>query len=239
MADVVWPPSLTRGPRCADLSETPPEIAIRTQMEAGPAKARARLLSNSRTFSMSMDVTRTGLAVFDTFFVSSTKGGAVEFEWKNPRTGNTADFRFVSQPKYGEFKPRADGTEWCRVEFVVELLAGTEQTNDEEPPAQDIVGGGGGEYGPEADAGGGDGDEEAESVEEIDGVWLPVFEADTPPPMVLIVGVTLSEDGEEMIEDSESASASIVEADSDGPDAGDGVYINAGAIGGTIFTVPT
>jgi hypothetical protein len=40
------------------------------------------------------------VATLDTFYVTTTNGGADQFTWENPRTESTANFRFVSEPAW-------------------------------------------------------------------------------------------------------------------------------------------
>ena len=124
---IVWPNTLTRAPRVGDLNETAPETSIRSKMDVGPDKIRQRATAAVRTFDIGLDLTRAQVATLDTFFGVTTAGGSLPFQWKHPRTGNTADFRFTSTPKYRPNAPRGDGTEFWRASFGIELLPGTEQ----------------------------------------------------------------------------------------------------------------
>lgn len=122
MSDVAWPPSLTRTPRVANLEEKTPRVVLRSDVDVGPAKIRRRLTGGTRQFSIELDLRRTELATFDAFFITTTKGGALSFSWKNPRTGDVADFRFLDEPSYSPRAPRGDGTEWWTASFNVEML---------------------------------------------------------------------------------------------------------------------
>ncbi len=149
MADAVWPSGLsTCIPLIAPLQETPPALTIRSQMDVGPAKVRPRVTSNVRMFTVGVWMTQAQLVTFDAFFVSTLAGGALTFEWKNPRTGNVADFRIVGVPTYSKFMPRDNGRK-SLVSFEMELMPGTEVEGDSEiPPAsQAMWGGGRGHYG--------------------------------------------------------------------------------------------
>lgn len=138
MSDVSWPPSLTRTPRLSSLEEIAPNVVIRSEVDVGPGKIRRRLTGGTRTFSVEIDLTRNELTTFDLFFVTTTKGGSLSFSWKNPRTGSTADFRFLDVPKYIPRAPRGDGSEWWVVSFPVEMLptgvVGTPPTEEPSPP---------------------------------------------------------------------------------------------------------
>lgn len=133
MADTSFPPGLTRAPRVDALSEDAPDVVIRSEVDAGPALVRRRFTGDRRTFSVQLDLTRTELATFDEFFLTTTKGGSLSFEWKHPRTASLADFRFLKAPNYRPRAPRGDGSEWWVVSFEMELLPGTDQSI--EPPS--------------------------------------------------------------------------------------------------------
>lgn len=122
MSDTTWPPSLTRTPRVSSLGEEAPKVVLRSEVDVGPAKIRRRLTGGTRNFSVEVDLRRSELAVFDSFFNTTTKGGSLSFSWKNPRTGDAADFRFLDVPKYTPRAPRGDGSEWWVVSFDMEML---------------------------------------------------------------------------------------------------------------------
>jgi hypothetical protein len=192
-ADTTWPVSLTRTPRVSSLSEEAPDVLIRSEVDVGPSKVRRRFTGDRRKFSIEIDLRRSELAIFDEWFLNNSTGaggGSRSFSWKLPRTGATADFRFLSVPVYRPRSPRGDGTEWWIVSFDVECLPGTDSSI---PPP------GGGTDPP---CGGGWpvllvrlGDEFSTLVEE-DGrveeaiVFGTVFEADAVPPVLLLEIVT-------------------------------------------------
>jgi hypothetical protein len=48
-------------------------------------------------------LTASEVATLDTFFVTTTRGGTLEFNWTHPRTGAAVEARFVpgTAPSYG------------------------------------------------------------------------------------------------------------------------------------------
>jgi len=100
MANPQWPSSLPAYPLERNLEEAPPDNAIRTQMDAGPAKVRRRFTANVRDFQVTLYLTRSQVASLDAFFLTDVKGGSLVFDWKNPRTGSAAELRFVGKPRY-------------------------------------------------------------------------------------------------------------------------------------------
>ncbi|RJP21679.1 MAG: hypothetical protein C4529_07060 [Deltaproteobacteria bacterium] len=180
-ADTTWPPSLTRMPRVSELEETAPEVVIRSEVDVGPAKIRRRFTGDKRRFTVVLDLRRSEVATFDTWFKDTTYGGALSFSWELPRTGVAADFRFLSTPSYRPQAPRGDGTEWWRVSFEIEMLPGTDSSIP--PPA------GGGDP-----PGGGNwllwiqpGSDDVAGIEEEEPEisFGTVFEADAPAPVYL------------------------------------------------------
>lgn len=205
--DTTWPVSLTRSPRLGDLSEEAPDVLLRSEVDVGPAKLRRRFTGDARRFSVALDLTRSELTTFDVFFRDTTEGGALSFDWKHPRTGAAAVFRFLRPPTYRPQAPRtASGGEWWRVTFDMEMLPGTDSDN---PPPSDAT------YLPE---GGGYFDRfpiEEEEGEIIDGEEEPaiiaplVFEATTPPPDfvpdLLLRGYTIIIDEEDEPDEEDSS----------------------------------
>lgn len=143
-ASIVWPPALTRTPRVDALEETAPDVLIRSEMDAGEAKVRRRFTGDVRNFTIVLDLKRSEVATFDSFFLTTTKGGALPFVWKHPRTGSDVDFRIITVPKY---KPRApklgDSTDWWTVSFDVETMPGTDSSTSTPPGDVYLPGGGG------------------------------------------------------------------------------------------------
>lgn len=142
MADTSFPPSLTRSPLVSSLTETPGKATIRSEMDQGEAKVRRRFTGDTREFPVDLQLTRAQLAVFDEFYQTTTKAGSLSFEWRHPRTGATADFRFLDRPQYRPLAPRGDGTEWWLVSFPMEMLPGADV--DVDPPSDGTPAGGGG-----------------------------------------------------------------------------------------------
>lgn len=126
MANPVWPNTLPQSPKISGLSETPPGQILRTDQDVGPAMTRPRSTADVRVFAIELAVSRTQLDTFDSFFVTTLRGGALAFDWKNPRTGNVATFRIVGKPTYSSFKPNSAPSVPRRIGFTMEQLPGTE-----------------------------------------------------------------------------------------------------------------
>jgi hypothetical protein len=99
-----------------------PALALRTDMETGPAKVRRRATAVPRAFDLELSLSRNQVALFDAFYTDSIKLGALPFEWKHPRTGATCDMRITSTPTARPKAARGDGREYWSLSFSVEIL---------------------------------------------------------------------------------------------------------------------
>ena len=109
-----WPESLPQIPDQSGYSEQPVDDVLRTDTEIGPAKVRARTTATPTNLSLTMALTATQCATFDTFYRANR---ALSWSWKHPRTQVSATFRFRGSPKYGD----PDGL-YISVSFDVEVL---------------------------------------------------------------------------------------------------------------------
>jgi len=109
MTNAVWPASLPQEPLVEGFNERAPDTVIRTQMEAGPPRARRRFTAGIRHIECQVRLTPARVETLDAFFRATLAGGALPFDWTHPRTGAAATFRFVEPPSYA---PVARGTLW-------------------------------------------------------------------------------------------------------------------------------
>jgi len=112
-----WPETLPDHPLKDELSEEPPDVLLRTGMDAGPAKVRRRFTAGVRPFAVKLRLTADQAADLDEFYVTTLQGGALRFDWVHPRTGDAAEFRFASRPKYAP----GNGNSWSAA-FGLELM---------------------------------------------------------------------------------------------------------------------
>lgn len=112
-----WPATLPDQPLQNGYKESPPNLVIRTEMDAGPAKTRRVMTSNVRPFSCYLILTSAQLETFDAFFIGDCASGATRFTWTHPRTAVSSEFKFVGQPAYEPLS----GTDWG-VTFELELM---------------------------------------------------------------------------------------------------------------------
>lgn len=118
MANATWPTALPQYVLQQGFREQMPDTLLETQMEAGPAKSRRRYTTGYRQFGVALAMTATQRAIFDSFFVTTLKGGSLPFDWKDPVTQAAATFRFRKPaPSFGI------RGETHIVQFVLEKIA--------------------------------------------------------------------------------------------------------------------
>lgn len=103
---VLWPIGLPSAPLVRGLLETVPDLVVRSAVDVGPAKVRRRLTAGVRTFNVRFSMTFDQMELFDEFFLTSIRGGALPFLFTNPRTGEQVDMRIVGRPQYPVRTPR-------------------------------------------------------------------------------------------------------------------------------------
>lgn len=100
-----WPTQLPWTVQLRGYQESLPKTIIRTQMEVGPDKLRRRVTANVRLIRCIVALRMDQVALLDTFFEVTTKGGALQFAWykslKWPtHIGTEGWWRFISPPTY-------------------------------------------------------------------------------------------------------------------------------------------
>ncbi len=95
-----WPGTLPSAPLANSFIETLPDLAIRTEMDVGPAKMRRRSTAGPRPCQMSFLMTAAQVAALDTFYVTTIKSGADSFTFTHPRTGVSGTWRIVNPPRW-------------------------------------------------------------------------------------------------------------------------------------------
>lgn len=98
---VTWPAALP-APALNTLRESPPDNALRTQMDKGPAKVRRRTTANTRPISFVIKILPALVITLDDFYDTETASGSIEFDYTHPRTGAAVTARFTTRPSYAE-----------------------------------------------------------------------------------------------------------------------------------------
>ncbi len=95
MAGIYWPELLPPTLLLAGLSMQPQGNVIRTAMDAGPKKARRRYTARTVAYSGKQLFDAAELAVFEQFYHTVLADGVLRFNFTDPITLKTAEFRFT------------------------------------------------------------------------------------------------------------------------------------------------
>jgi hypothetical protein len=86
-----WPASLPQFVLTRNYKESPPDLVIRTKMDAGPAKVRRRFTAGVRPIEAMLVLNGDQLAVLDDFYLTACQGGALSFTWTYQREWQDTD----------------------------------------------------------------------------------------------------------------------------------------------------
>jgi len=95
MADIYWPEYLPAALLLNGLSKQPQSNVIRTAMDAGPKKARRRYTARTVKYSGRQIFDAAELAVFEQFYHTVIADGVLRFNFTDPMSLETAEFRFT------------------------------------------------------------------------------------------------------------------------------------------------
>jgi hypothetical protein len=113
-----WPASLPQFVLTEGFEESPPDVLLRTEMDAGPAKVRRRFTAGVRPLKAVIVCSSAQVTTLETFFAAALASGALPFDWVHPRTQAATSFRFVRPPSIA---PERGGKYW-RVGLDLEVL---------------------------------------------------------------------------------------------------------------------
>lgn len=139
MASIVWPAGLPQRPLLASLRESFPAIAIRSQPDSGPPKARRRFTAGVRPWHVELSLSRDQVALLDEFHQSTTAGGSLPFEWVHFRTLAPAMMMFAGEPSADPRRTIGDGGEPWHVSFDVLMLPQPPEASAPAPPDDDAA----------------------------------------------------------------------------------------------------
>jgi hypothetical protein len=123
MAQFEWPSSLPQE-QFFPVTQTRKDARVRTEMEAGPPKMRRRTTATVEPVTLTLRFEGDEKKIFDDFYKNTIEEGTLRFEWTNPTTRNTVDFR-VGADGYPNFEIQrggsSDGTLWVG-EWSLEIM---------------------------------------------------------------------------------------------------------------------
>ena len=101
MAIPAWPGALPQELLVNGYSQSFPDITIKSNVDAGPAKVRRRFTAGVEPVSGTMIMTTAQLATLDTFFNTTLLGGSLRFSWTKPPAHSVAcEMRFTEVPSW-------------------------------------------------------------------------------------------------------------------------------------------
>lgn len=112
-----WPPTLPTHQEIEGYEETPPELALRSPMDAGPQKLRRRYSTGPTAWRGTLLLSQAQVETLLAFWRDTLAGGSLSFDWQHPRTEAAAIMRFVTAPA-----PRHQAEGAWRVALEMEIL---------------------------------------------------------------------------------------------------------------------
>lgn len=112
MPNPVWHASLPQSQFLGTALGFPADTVVRFAVDAGPAKTRPRYTSASRALTVPIVLTNAQMIVLDTFYRTTLKMGALEFDWVDPTTNTAVAMRFVAPPQLNVRANAPDGRRW-------------------------------------------------------------------------------------------------------------------------------
>jgi len=101
MAIPAWPGALPQELLVNGYSQSFPDITIKSNVDAGPAKVRRRFTAGVEPISGTIIMTAAQLATFQTFFNTTLLGGSLRFSWTKPPAHSVAcEMRFTEVPSW-------------------------------------------------------------------------------------------------------------------------------------------
>ena len=100
MSIPAWPVSLPQKLLISGAGGAPPDIALRSAVDAGPAKVRRRFTAGIEPVKGEMLLTYAQWSTFQTFYNATTLGGSLRFSWAHPLTSAAVEMRFTSAPAW-------------------------------------------------------------------------------------------------------------------------------------------
>lgn len=119
----VWPSTLPQR-LLATLTRKRQSGKMRSPMDTGPAKQRARFTAVTKSFDGAEIMTGAQLATFNTFYESTLGHGALSFTWIDPITDVAATLRFADgEPEETLLRPDdTPNNRLYRVTLPLEIL---------------------------------------------------------------------------------------------------------------------
>ena len=116
---VAWPSQLPQYLNTEGFSFEAGSSVIESQNEIGPSKRRRVTTKPIDTINASMDMTKTQVDFFRTFFDVTLNAGLTSFNFNDPFTNTPAEYLFRGQYRVS---PKGNGGEFFVVSFQWEIV---------------------------------------------------------------------------------------------------------------------
>ena len=116
-----WPNELPQN-QFIGVDDTRDKGAIRTSMDAGPAKMRRRFSAAVRAITCPIELYGWQKSIFDTFFITTLAEGSLPFTWSDPETDATQTYRFTAPPKFSLEVGGDAGKRLWKASLALEIL---------------------------------------------------------------------------------------------------------------------
>lgn len=113
---MAWPITLPDRFLMDGYDEGPPDLVLRTEMDAGPAKMRRKGTAGVRNIVGQVTMTTAQVAILDSYYLDDLASVGRD-SWTHPRTGAAIEFRFVRPPRWQPM-----GGDMWRVQIDLEIL---------------------------------------------------------------------------------------------------------------------
>ena len=95
-----WPATIPEEVLVDGFMQQAVPATIRTKMEAGIDKLRRRYTTPILNLNVAMFLTFTQYETLETFYNTTLQGGVLSFDFTDPATATTKEYRFISPPSY-------------------------------------------------------------------------------------------------------------------------------------------
>lgn len=118
-----WPTSLPSIPAASGYTHSAPNVLIRQEVEQGPSRVRRKCTSRPWRMTFTMTLSKSQIALLETFVYTTLEGGALRFTFTDPTDLSSVECRIVpiSDSDLYTLVPDSSGTLWT-LSITLEIL---------------------------------------------------------------------------------------------------------------------